>query len=157
VFANYALFLQTLEVTSVQLEPYLFFSGKCEEALNFYKDLFGGEIEGLSRWSEMPQDAGGPPVTPDTANRVMHATFRAPGVSFMASDGQPDKTYGEGPISMSVATDDVAEAERVFTRLAEGGNVEMPLTDTFWGAKFGMLTDKYGIDWMVHAQLQPQR
>ncbi len=137
----------------MQLEPYLFFTGgKCEEALNFYKGVFNGEIEGLSRWKEMPKDAGGPPVTPDTENRVMHASFRAPGVSFMASDASPDKTYGEGPMSLSLGTGDVAEAERVFKSLAEGGSVEMPLADMFWGAKFGMLTDKYGIDWMINCQ-----
>lgn len=134
----------------MQLEPYLFFKGNCEEALNFYKGVFGGEIVGLSRWSDMPKDAAGPEVTPDTADRVMHASFQSPGVSFMASDATPGKTYGEGPISMSLGTNDVAEAERVFNALAEGGLVEMPLADMFWGAKFGMLTDKFGIDWMVN-------
>jgi PhnB protein len=133
----------------MQLEPYLFFDGKCEEALNFYKKAFGGEIEGISRWSEMPKDAGGPPVTPETANRVMHAYFKSPGVTFMASDASPGKKYGEGPISLSIDAANVAEAERVFNYLAGGGNVEMPLQDAFWGAKFGMLTDKYGIDWMI--------
>jgi PhnB protein len=140
----------------MQLEPYLFFSGNCEEALNFYKDVFGGQIEGLSRWSEMPKDAGGPPVTPETANKVMHASFKSPGVSFMASDASPGKTYGEGSISLSLGTNDVAEAERVFNALAAGGNVEMPMADTFWGAKFGMLSDKYGIDWMINCRLHPQ-
>ena len=139
----------------MQLEPYLLFDGKCEEALSFYKQVFGGEIEGLSRWSEMPKDAGGPPVTAQTGNRVMHATFKAPGFSFMASDATPGKVYGEGPISLSIATSDVSEAERVFARLAEGGNVEMPLADAFWGAKFGMLTDKFGIDWMISCRTAP--
>ncbi|MGB8966314.1 MAG: VOC family protein [Candidatus Cybelea sp.] len=138
----------------MQLEPYLFFDGKCEEALNFYKNVFGGTIEGISRWSEMPKDAGGPPVTPETANRVMHATFKSPGVSFMASDASPGKIYGEGPISLSVATSDLAEAERVFNGLANGGKVEMPMADTFWGAKFGMLSDKYGIDWMISCRTE---
>lgn len=137
----------------MQLEPYLFFTGgKCEEALNFYKGVFNGEIEGLSRWKEMPKDAGGPPVTPETENMVMHANFKSPGVSFMASDATPGKTYGEGSISLSLGTGDVAEAERVFKSLAEGGSVEMPLADMFWGAKFGMLTDKFGIDWMINCQ-----
>jgi PhnB protein len=140
----------------MQLEPYLFFSGNCEEALNFYKDVFGGQIEGISRWSEMPKDAGGPPVTPETANKVMHASFKSPGVSFMAADASPGKTYGEGSISLSLGTNDVAEAERVFNALAAGGKVEMPMADTFWGAKFGMLSDKYGIDWMINCQLHPQ-
>jgi PhnB protein len=138
----------------MQLEPYLFFDGKCEEALNFYKNVFGGTIEGISRWSEMPKDAGGPPVTPETANRVMHATFKSPGASFMASDASPGKIYGEGPISLSVATSDLAEAERVFNGLANGGKVEMPMADTFWGAKFGMLSDKYGIDWMISCRTE---
>jgi len=139
----------------MQLEPYLLFSGNCEEALNFYKEIFGGTIEGLSRWSEMPPNEKGPQVTPETANRVMHATFRSPGVSFMASDASPGKTYGEGPITLSLGTTDLAEAERVFNALAGGGNVEVPMTDMFWGAKFGMLTDKYGIDWMVNCHKQP--
>jgi PhnB protein len=133
----------------MQLEPYLLFDGKCEEALNFYKAAFNGQIEGVSRWSEMPKDAGGPAVTAETANRVMHANFKSDGVSFMAADATPGKTYGEGPISLSVTTTDVGEAERVFNYLAAGGNVEMPMADMFWGAKFGMLTDKFGIDWMV--------
>ena len=132
-----------------QLEPYLFFDGKCEEALNFYKGILGGEIEGLSRWSEMPADSGGPPVTPETAHRVMHANFKSGAVEFMASDATPGKKYGEGPISLSLAVDDLAQAQRIFGALGEGGNVEMPMQDMFWGAKFGMLTDKYGIDWMV--------
>jgi PhnB protein len=136
----------------LQLEPYLFFKGNCEEALNFYKDVFGGEIGGLSRWKDMPEGAGGPPVTPETAGRVMHADFKAPGVSFMASDASPGKTYGEGSISLSLGTNDLADAERVFKRLAEGGSVEMPLTDMFWGARFGMLTDKFGIDWMINCR-----
>lgn len=85
----------------------------------------------------------------------MHATFRSPGVSFMASDASPGKTYGEGPITLSLGTTDLAEAERVFNALAGGGNVEVPMTDMFWGAKFGMLTDKYGIDWMVNCHKQP--
>ncbi|MBV8345364.1 MAG: VOC family protein [Candidatus Eremiobacteraeota bacterium] len=140
----------------MQLEPYLFFAnGKCEEALNFYKDVFKGEIEGLSRWKEMPKDSGGPPVTPETENRVMHANFKSAGVSFMASDASEGKTYGEGPISMSLGSSDIAEAERIFSRLADGGSVEMPLADMFWGAKFGMLTDKYGIDWMINCQTEP--
>jgi PhnB protein len=133
----------------MHLEPYLVFGGHCEEALNFYKQVFNGEIEGISRWSEMPKDVARTPVTPETANRVMHANFKSPGVSFMASDGMPDKTYGEGPISLSVTATDLAEAERVFNALASGGNVELPMQDMFWGAKFGMLTDKFGIDWMV--------
>ena len=138
---------------ATQLEPYLFFTGNCEEALNFYKKIFGGEITGISRWKEMPADAGGPPVTPETAERVMHANFKSGAVSFMASDASPGKQYGEGAISLSLGLDDPTEAQRLFDGLAQGGSVEMPMQDMFWGAKFGMLTDKFGIDWMVNCQL----
>jgi PhnB protein len=136
----------------MQLVPYLFFTGNCEEALNFYKGIFGGEIAELSRWKDMPNDAGGPPVTADTENRVMHARFESGSVKLMAGDATPGKTYGEGPISLSLGTTDVAEAQRVFDALAVGGKVEMPFSDMFWGAKFGMVTDKFGIDWMINCQ-----
>jgi PhnB protein len=134
---------------AIQLEPYLFFDGTCEQALNFYKQILGGNIEGLSRWSEMPADAGGPPVTAETSERVMHASFKSGAVSFMASDSTPGKKYGEGAISLSLGMDDAAEAKRIFDGLAQGGTVEMPMQDMFWGATFGMLTDKFGIDWMI--------
>jgi PhnB protein len=137
---------------AIELEPYLFFTGKCEEALNFYKGVFGGAISEVSRWKDMPADAGGPPVTPETENRVMHASFKAGAVSFMASDASPGKSYGEGPISLSLGTNDAAEAQRIFDGLAQGGTVEMPMQDMFWGAKFGMLTDKFGIDWMINCR-----
>ncbi|MBV8118059.1 MAG: VOC family protein [Candidatus Eremiobacteraeota bacterium] len=138
---------------AMQVEPYLFFSGNCEEALNFYKKIFDGEITGMMRWNEMPNDAGGPPVTPETADRVMHSNFESDSIKFMASDASPGKQYGEGPISLSIGMDDPAEAARIFDTLSQGGKVEMPLQDMFWGAKFGMLTDKFGIDWMVNCEL----
>ncbi|MBV8724339.1 MAG: VOC family protein [Candidatus Eremiobacteraeota bacterium] len=137
----------------MDFEPYLLFDGKCEEALNFYKGIFGGNIE-LMRWSDAPKDAGGPPVTEETKNRVMHGRFKADGIAFMAGDATPGKTYGEGPISLSVGLTDVAAADRIFNALGAGGNVEMPMQEMFWGAKFGMLTDKYGIDWMVNCELK---
>ncbi|HYL27229.1 MAG TPA: VOC family protein [Candidatus Nitrosotalea sp.] len=136
----------------MQLVPYLFFTGNCEEALDFYKGIFGGQIAEIMRWSDMPGDAGGPPVTPENANKVMHARFESPAVTLMAGDASPGKTYGEGPISLSLGTSDAAEAQRVFDGLAAGGKVEMPFADQFWGAKFGMLTDQFGIDWMINCQ-----
>ncbi|MBV8197191.1 MAG: VOC family protein [Candidatus Eremiobacteraeota bacterium] len=137
----------------MDFEPYLFFDGTCEEALNFYKGIFGGETE-ISRWKEMPADADGPSVTPETENRVMHASLRGGDVNLMASDATPGKKYGEGPISLSVGLTDMAKAERIFNALAAGANVEMPMQDMFWGSRFGMLTDKYGIDWMVSCELK---
>ena len=138
----------------MEVQPYLFFTGNCEEALNFYKGVFGGEITQISRWKDMPPGSGGPEVTPENGHLIMHSTFTSPAFSFMASDATPGKKYGEGPISLSVGLSDPDQGQRVFDELAKGGTVEMPFSDAFWGAKFGMLTDKYGIDWMINCQLQ---
>ena len=135
----------------MELEPYLFFSGNCEEALNFYKGIFGGEITSISRWKDAPADMGMPA---EHGERVMHANFKSPTMRFMASDSRPTTQYGEGRISLSLGTSDLAEAQRVWDALSKGANVEMPMEDTFWGAKFGMLTDKYGIDWMINCQTE---
>jgi PhnB protein len=137
----------------MQLEPYLFFTGNCEEALNHYKEVFGGEIVGLSRQKDAPADAQ---MAPESGDLVMHATFKGPGFSFMASDARPGKTYGEGPMSLSLSLTDVNEGQRIFDALAKGGTVESPMQDMFWGAKFGMLTDKFGIDWMINCVLEAQ-
>jgi PhnB protein len=137
---------------ATELQPYLFFTGNCEEALKFYQGIFGGEIGEISRWKDMPSDAGGPPVTPENQNKVMHADFKSGAVAFMGADASPGKQYGEGAISLSLGLSDEAEAQRIFDALSAGGKVEMPLQDTFWGAKFGMFTDKFGIDWMINCQ-----
>ncbi|MEO6834915.1 MAG: VOC family protein [Candidatus Tumulicola sp.] len=138
----------------MELEPYLFFSGNCEEALAFYKSIFGGEIVSISRFKDMPSGGDHPQSEPEYADKIMHATFKSPSFGFMASDGRPGKAYGEGAISLSLGMQDAAEAHRVFDALGQGGKVEMPMQDTFWGAKFGMLTDRFGIDWMVSGPLE---
>src|SRR5690348_6853930 len=119
----------------MQLEPYIFFYGRCEEALEFYKRALGGDYE-LSRFEGSPM---ADQVPPDFRNKIMHATFTGNGFSFMAADGQPGKTLkaDEGNVSLSLAGSDAAEAERMFNALAEGGNVMMPFGDAFWGGKFG--------------------
>jgi len=135
----------------MELEPYLFFSGNCEEALNFYKTVFGGEITEISRWKDAPAEMGMPA---DLGERVMHSNFKSPSIKFMASDSRPTTQYGEGRISLSLGTSDVADAQRVWNALAKGGKIDMEFSDTFWGAKFGMLTDKYGIDWMINCEVE---
>ncbi|MEA2663606.1 MAG: PhnB protein [Candidatus Eremiobacteraeota bacterium] len=135
----------------MEIEPYLHFRGQCEEALNFYASVFGGEITSLNRFAGSPLMNELPP---EYASKIMHANFKAPnGVKFMASDGRPNTTHAgdSSRISLSVSTADVAEGERTFRALAEGGKISMDYQKTFWGATFGMLTDKYGIDWMVNA------
>jgi PhnB protein len=131
----------------MELQPYLLFYGTCEEALDFYKSVFGGEITSVHRFEGSPMES----QVPDKS-KIMHASFVAPGVEFMASDDVRGGEQQGSRITMSLGTNDVAEAERAFNALASGGTVGMPLQQTFWAARFGMLTDKYGIDWMVNCE-----
>ena len=133
----------------MELQPYIFFYGKCEEALEFYKRALGGTYE-MQRVSDSGM-AGQMP--PDAGNRVMHASFTADNLKFMASDGRDVKTVDPdaGNISLAIEGEDRAEGQRIFDAFSEGGNVAMPLGDAPWGdgGKFGMLTDRFGIEWMV--------
>lgn len=133
---------------SVQVAPYLHFEGNCEEALRFYASVFGGEITDINRFADSPMAAGMPP---EATERVMHATFRAPGVSFMASDAMEPLGKAGERIRMSVGAGEVSEGQRIFDALAQGGSVTMPYEKQFWGASFGMLYDRFGIPWMVNA------
>lgn len=130
----------------MQLEPYLFFDGRCEEAMEYYKSVFGGELE-LNRYAGSPieTDAG-----PDYGQKVMHATLRADGFTIMGSD-RPGTTRAssEQNYSLSLATNDEARGRAVFDALADGGSVRMPLEKAFWGGTFGMCADRFGIAWMV--------
>jgi PhnB protein len=132
---------------TMQLAPYIFFYGRCEEALEFYKAALGGSYE-LMRNAESPMNDR---VAPDFRNKVMHASFSAPGITFMASDGRAAKPIDpeEGNISLSLSAPDPATGERVFKALSEGGEVTMPLGDAFWGGRFGMVHDRFGIEWML--------
>ncbi len=131
----------------MELAPYIFFHGRCEEALEFYKAALGGTYEAM-RMADSPM---GKDLPPAAQQKIMHATFKGAGMTFMASDGQEEKTFDPalGNISLSVTTADAAEGERLFTALASGGTVDMPLSDAFWGGRFGMVTDKFGTEWMM--------
>ena len=138
------------------VQPYLFFNGKCEEALNFYKKAIGAEIGAIMRFKDAPPmppgeaapEGCGPGGTPDP-NSVMHASFKIGQSEIMASDGCSDgKAKFEG-FSLSIAVDTEAEADRIFGALSAGGNVMMPMGKTFFAPKFGMTTDKFGVGWMV--------
>lgn len=133
----------------MQLAPYIFFYGRCEEALAFYKGVFGGDYE-LQRVKDSPMAEQ---VPPEARDGVMHARFTGSGFTFMASDGPSTKRVNpdEGNISLSLEMGDRAEAERAFGKLADGGNVMMPFGDAFWGGKFGVVTDKFGTEWMISA------
>lgn len=128
------------------LVPYIFFYGRCAEALEFYKGVFGGSYEAM-RVSDSPMASEMPP---EAANSIMHASFTAGGVAFMASDGGSVKPVDTeaGNVSMALAFDDAATGERAFAALAAGGKVQRPIENAFWGGRFGMLTDKFGTEWM---------
>jgi PhnB protein len=131
----------------MQLEPYIFFYGRCEEALDFYKAAIGGDYE-VNRFEGSPM---ADQVPPEARNKVMHASFKGDGFSFMASDGDLSKTLDAeaGNVSLSLGLEDATKAERVFNALAQGGEVKMPFAPAFWGGKFGVLVDKFGTEWMV--------
>lgn len=136
-------------MTHPVIQPYLMFGGRCEEALEFYRTALGAQIDMLMRFQESP-DPPPPGMLPaGFENKIMHASFRIAGNVLMASDGCEVGSQFKGfSLSISVATE--AEAERYFTALSDGGQVQMPLAKTFWSPKFGMLTDRFGISWMVN-------
>lgn len=135
----------------MELIPYIMFSGSCEEALKFYANAMDGEIKNISRFGDMPGDS---PMSEEQKKKIMHSNFEAGDVKFMASDSPFPTDGSEGQVNLSLNIDDAGQMEKVFYALAEGGKITMPLQDTSWGARFGMLTDKYGIKWMFNHELR---
>lgn len=131
---------------------YLTFKGNCEEAFNFYRSVLGGEFQYVGRFGEMPPQEGMQMPESDK-NKIMHISLPVSKETIlMGSDtgGEWAPDFREGNnFSISVNTDSTQEADRVFNGLSAGGNITMPIADTFWGSYFGMLTDKFGINWMV--------
>ena len=138
---------------NTSIQPYLFFGGRCEEAIEFYKKALGAEVEMLARYKEAPEPN---PNLPDCFDdKVMHCTIRIGETRLMASDGMCEGNPGFEGFSLSITVPDEAEAERVFNALAEDGLVTMPLEKTFWSPKFGMLSDRFGVGWMVSVMHKP--
>ena len=132
---------------------YLTFDGECEAAFTFYQSVLGGEIPMWNRFGEMPPQEGMPPLSEEHKNRIMHVTLPiSTETVLMGSDSMPEihKITKGNNFSISLNAQSRAEAEKLFNGLSEGGNVTMPLQDTFWGAYFGMWEDKFGIQWMVN-------
>jgi PhnB protein len=134
----------------MQVMPYLFFDGRCEEAIEFYRKAVGAEVTMMLRYKESPQ-----PPPPGThagyENKVMHSNLRIGDTTVLASDdcmGHPNLSG----FSLALVTETPAEAELKFAALAQGGTVTMPLAKTFWSPSYGMLTDKFGVKWMVMAR-----
>jgi len=133
----------------VKVQPYLFFDGRCEEALEFYRKALGAEVPMLMRFKDSPEPPQPGMVPPGSENKVMHASLRIGDTTVMASDGEcHGKPHFDG-FSLTVSAADEAEAKRLFAALADGGQVRMPLTKTFFSPSFGMLADRFGVGWMV--------
>jgi PhnB protein len=134
----------------MQVQAYLNFGGRCEEALAFYKKHLGAEVTMMMRMKESPDPAMKAP--PGMDEKIMHSAFKIGVTTLMASDGMDsEKAEFKGvTLSLNVASD--AEAKRLFAALGEGGSVQMPLAKTFWTSSFGMLTDKFGVPWMVNVE-----
>jgi PhnB protein len=133
----------------MQVQPYLFFDGKCEEAIDFYKRVLGAKVAMLMRFKEAPpSDAQCGPQAPDP-NKVMHATIQIGETTIMASDGMCGGKPSFQGFSLSVDAPNDAEAKRMFNALADGGQVQAPMDKTFFASSFGMVADKFGVGWMV--------
>jgi PhnB protein len=133
--------------TAMQVQPYLFFNGRCEEAIEFYQRALGAKVEMIQRFKDAPDHAQMPP---GMADKVMHASIRVGDSAVMASDGRGEGTTKFEGFSLSLTVADEAQAQHTFNALAEGGAIQMPLQKTFWTPAFGMVSDKFGIVWMVN-------
>jgi PhnB protein len=138
------------------VKPYLFFSGRCEEAIAFYTKVVGAQTDMLMRFSDSPEPMPPGILQPGFENKVMHAAFRVGGSTIMASDGCDDKATFSG-FSLSLAVTTEAEADRAFAALSDGGTITMPIGKTFWSPRYGMLTDRFGVSWMVGVFVAPPK
>lgn len=133
--------------TKTQIQPYLFFEGRCEEALEFYKTAAGAQVEALMRYSQSPEPcAEGMTVDPE---KVMHASFRIGEATVMASDGMCTGQSNFNGFGLALSLLEAAQAERIFQGLSQGGQVVQPLQKTFFSPLFGMVHDKFGVHWMI--------
>jgi PhnB protein len=136
----------------MQLITYVTFGGNCEEAINFYKEALGAEVLLINRMGDSPMD-----VPAHLKDKIMHARLQiGENVLYMSDTFDPSKLINGNNISLSIQIDDTAQLDKLFDQLSAGGTVEMALKDTFWGARFGMFTDKFGIKWMLNCELKKE-
>ena len=134
----------------MQVQPYLFFDGRCEEAVEFYRSALGAEVTMLMRFKESPEPQEHAMVPPGAEDKVMHTSFRIGDTTVLASDGRCQGQPSFQGFSLSLTASDEAEAERLFAALADGGQVQMPLAKTFFSPRFGMVADRFGVSWMIY-------
>ncbi|MGH6814535.1 MAG: VOC family protein [Hyphomicrobiaceae bacterium] len=136
---------------AMKVQPYLFFDGRCEEAIDFYKKALGAEVLMMMRFKESPEAPPPGKVAPGSENKIMHACLRIGETEVMASDGNAKgKPVFQG-VSLSLSVPSETEADRLFDALGEGGQVQMPIGKTFFSPRFGMVADRFGVSWMVIA------
>ena len=133
----------------MQVESYLFFDGRCEEALEFYKAALGAEVLALLRFKDNPEPHEPGCVPAGGENKVMHCYFRIGDTMMMASDGQCTGQPGFQGFALALTVPNKAEADRLFAALSEGGQVQVPLGETFFSPRFGIIADRFGVSWMV--------
>lgn len=133
----------------MKIEPYLFFEGRCDEAVEFYRKNLGAEVDTLMRYKESPEPHQPGALPPGSENKVMHAVIKIGDAKVMVSDGRcSGKPVFQG-FALTITAPDVAQADKMFSALADGGQVQMPLAKTFFSPRFGMVTDRFGVLWMV--------
>ena len=130
----------------MQIQPYLSFEGRADEAIEFYKKAIGAKVDMLMRFKEAPDQSM---VTPQSKDKVMHAALHAGDTQLLMSDGRCTGSANFSGIALALSTETEADADRIFNALADGGKVNMPLAKTFFSPKFGMVADKFGVGWMV--------
>jgi len=135
----------------MQIQPYLMFEGRCEEAIEFYKKALGAKPEMMMRYKESPEPPPPGCIPPGSENKIMHASFKVEDAVVMASDGMCSGKPNFSGVTLSINVKKSADADRYFNGLAEGGKVNMPLAKTFWSPRFGMVQDRFGVSWMVNA------
>jgi PhnB protein len=132
----------------VEIQPYLFFNGRCEEAVEFYRRALDAEVEMLMRMKENPEGMN-PDLPPGSENKIMHGCIRIQGSAILVSDGMAEGGASFEGFSLSLNVGDTATAQRWFKALSAGGEVTLPLSKTFWSPLFGMVKDRFGVGWMV--------
>ena len=133
----------------MKVQPDLFFDGRCEQAIEFYKKAVNAKLLHLMRFKESPDQSQ---IPPGSGEKIMHASFRIGETEVMASDGNCQGKPSFQGVSLALTASGVAEAERIFAALADGGQVQMPMTQTFFSPRFGMVADRFGVSWMVMAE-----
>ena len=138
----------------MNVQPYVYFDGKCEEALDFYKGAIGAKVDMMMRFKEAPPEQQAQ-MSPGSKDKVMHAAFKVGDTQILASDGQCGGKPNFQGFSLTINAANDAEADKLFAALGKGGKVTMPMSETFFASRFGMVADKFGVNWMVLAEKKP--